>query len=45
MNRLEEEVRIGKAGTLATQLTPLDVVVLDELGHLNRTGFAGGVGL
>jgi len=44
VNRLEEEARIGKAGTLATQLTRLDVVVLDELGHLNRTGFAEALG-
>ena len=34
MNRLEEEARIGKAGTLAGQLSRLDVVVLDELGYL-----------
>ena len=34
VNRLEEEARIGKAGTLAVQLSRLDVVVLDELGYL-----------
>ena len=34
VNRLEEEARLGKAGTLAAQLTRLDVVVLDELGYL-----------
>lgn len=34
VNRLEEEGRIGKAGTLAAQLTRLDLVVLDELGYL-----------
>jgi DNA replication protein DnaC len=34
VNRLEEEARIGKAGTLAAQLSRLDVVVLDELGYL-----------
>lgn len=34
VNRLEEEARIGKAGTLAAQLTRLDVVVLDELRYL-----------
>ena len=34
MNRLEEEARIGKAGTLAAQLSRLEVVVLDELGYL-----------
>ena len=34
VNRLEEEARIGKAGTLAAQLSRLDLVVLDELGYL-----------
>jgi hypothetical protein len=34
VNRLEEEARIGKAGTLAAQLSWLDLVVLDELGYL-----------
>lgn len=34
MNRLEEESRVGKAGTLAAQLSRLDLVVLDELGYL-----------
>jgi len=34
VNRLKEEARIGKAGTLAAQLTRLDVVVLDEFGYL-----------
>jgi hypothetical protein len=34
VNRLEEEVRIGKTGTLAAHLSRLDVVVLDELGYL-----------
>lgn len=34
VNRLEEEARIGKAGTLAAHLSRLDVVVLDELGYL-----------
>ena len=34
VNRLEEESRLGKAGTLAAQLCRLDVVVLDELGYL-----------
>ena len=40
VNRLEEEARIGKTGALATQLSRLDVVVLDELGYLPfaRTG-------
>ncbi len=34
VNRFEEEARIGKARTLAAQLSRLDVVVLDELGYL-----------
>src|ERR1700709_2504127 len=34
VNRLEEEARIGTAGTLAAQLSRLDLVVLDELGYL-----------
>ena len=34
VNRLEEETRIGKAGTLAAQLSRLEIVVLDELGYL-----------
>ena len=34
VNRLEEEARVGKAGTLAAQMTRLDLVVLDELGYL-----------
>jgi len=34
VNQLEEEARIGKAGTLAGQLARLDLVVLDELGYL-----------
>lgn len=40
VNRLEEEARLGKTGALATQLSRLDVVVLDELGYLPfaRTG-------
>ena len=33
-NRLDEEARIGKAETLAAQLTRLDVIVLDQLGYL-----------
>ncbi len=31
--RLEEEARIGKGGTLAAQLSRLDLIVLDELGY------------
>ena len=34
VNRLEAESRGGKAGTLASQLRRLDLVVLDELGYL-----------
>ncbi len=34
VTRLEEEIRIGKAGALAAQLARLDLVVLDELGYL-----------
>ena len=34
VNRLEEEVRAGKAGRLAEQLIRLDLLVLDELGYL-----------
>ena len=34
VNRLEEETRLGKAGALASQLSRLDLVVLDELGYL-----------
>lgn len=34
VNRLEEEARTGKPGTLAGQLARLDLVVLDELGYL-----------
>lgn len=34
VTRLEEEARIGKGGTLAAQLSRLDLVVLDELGYL-----------
>jgi len=34
VTRLEEEARIGKGGTLAGQLSRLDLVVLDELGYL-----------
>jgi DNA replication protein DnaC len=34
VNRLEEEARQAKAGSLAAQLARLDLVVLDELGYL-----------
>jgi DNA replication protein DnaC len=34
VTRLEEETRIGKGGTLAAQLSRLDLIVLDELGYL-----------
>jgi len=32
VNRLEEEARVGKAGTLAAQMTRLDLVVLGRTG-------------
>jgi len=34
VTRLEKEARIGKSGALASQLSRLDLVVLDELGYL-----------
>src|SRR3546814_15574337 len=34
VTRLEEETRIGKGGTLAAQLSRLDLLVLDERGYL-----------
>ena len=34
VNQLEREKQLGKAGILARQLTPIDVVILDELGYL-----------
>jgi DNA replication protein DnaC len=34
VNQLEDEAHRGKAGTLAAQLSRLDLVVLDELGYL-----------
>lgn len=34
VNRLEREKTLGKAGTLAKQLTQVDAVILDELGYL-----------
>src|ERR1700677_4930685 len=34
VNRLEAEGRAGRQGRLADYLTPLDVVLLDELGYL-----------
>jgi DNA replication protein DnaC len=34
VNRLEEETRLGMAGTLAAQLSRPDLVVLDDLGYL-----------
>lgn len=34
VNRLEAESRAGRAGTLVSQLTRVDLVVLDELGYL-----------
>jgi DNA replication protein DnaC len=38
VTRLEEETRIGKGGTLAAQLSRLDLIVLDELGYLPFAG-------
>src|SRR3546814_2729077 len=35
VTRLEEETRIGKGGTLAAQLSRLDLLVLDALGYLS----------
>lgn len=37
VNRLEEEARQAKAGSLATQLARLDLVVFDELAYLPFT--------
>jgi DNA replication protein DnaC len=34
VNQLEAEARAGKAGRLATQLSRMDLVILDELGYL-----------
>jgi hypothetical protein len=34
VTRLEEEARIGESGALASQLSRLNLVVLDELGYL-----------
>ena len=34
VTRLEEKTRIVKGGTLAAQLSRLDLIVLDELGYL-----------
>lgn len=34
VNQLEQEKTQGKAGTLARQLTQVDMVILDELGYL-----------
>lgn len=40
VNLLDAEARLGKSGRIATQLTRLDLVVLDELGYvpLARSG-------
>ena len=37
VNRLEEETRLGKAGTLAAQLSRLDLVVLDAVSYTHLT--------
>jgi DNA replication protein DnaC len=34
VNQLEQEKRLGKAGSLARRLTQVDAVILDELGYL-----------
>ena len=34
VNQLEDEARRGKAGTLAAQLSRLDLLVLDDLDYL-----------
>jgi DNA replication protein DnaC len=34
VNRLEEEIRLGEAGTFAARPSRLEVMVLDELGYL-----------
>lgn len=34
VNRLEQEKRAGKTGSLARRLTQMDAVILDELGYL-----------
>jgi DNA replication protein DnaC len=41
VNQLEREKQLGKAGTLARQLTPIDVVILDELGYLPFSSTGG----
>lgn len=41
VNQLEREKQLGKAGTLARQLTPIEVVILDELGYLPFSSTGG----
>ncbi|VXD05936.1 hypothetical protein SPHINGOT1_620012 [Sphingomonas sp. T1] len=41
MNRLEEEIRLGEAGTFAARPSRLEVVMLDELGYLPFATRAG----
>jgi DNA replication protein DnaC len=41
VNQLEREKQLGKAGTLARQLTQIDVVILDELGYLPFSSTGG----
>jgi len=45
VTRLEEETRIGKGGTLAAQLSRLDLIVLDELGYLPFARSGGGTNI
>lgn len=42
VNKLEQEKEMGKAGNLASQLTRVDFILLDELGYLpfSKTGGA-----
>jgi DNA replication protein DnaC len=37
VNQLEDEARLGNAKALATQLSGLDLVVVDELGSPTET--------
>ncbi|HKB53020.1 MAG TPA: ATP-binding protein, partial [Ramlibacter sp.] len=41
VNALEQEKAHGKAGRIAASLLRMDVIVLDELGYLNRTPKCG----
>jgi DNA replication protein DnaC len=41
VNQWEREKPLGKSGTLARQLTPIDAVILDELGYLPFSSAGG----